>query len=72
MVEANRLLYNPPVPGAKGKAAKDEHPDHIVVIKYVPAVGDSRRAIDEYYTPRSFAAAGRPPTFLMIARHAHF
>jgi myo-inositol-1-phosphate synthase len=30
--------------------AKGEHPDHIVVIKYVPAVGDSKRAIDEYYS----------------------
>jgi myo-inositol-1-phosphate synthase len=50
MVEANRLLYKPPAPGAKGKAAKGEHPDHIVVIKYVPAVGDSKRAIDEYYS----------------------
>ncbi|EGO00631.1 hypothetical protein SERLA73DRAFT_104981 [Serpula lacrymans var. lacrymans S7.3] len=50
MVDANRLLYKPPQPGAKGKAAKGEHPDHIVVIKYVPAVGDSKRAIDEYYS----------------------
>lgn len=24
------------------------HPDHLVVIKYVPTVGDSKRAIDEY------------------------
>ncbi|KAK4122390.1 Myo-inositol-1-phosphate synthase [Parathielavia appendiculata] len=38
MVAANSVLY-----------AKDEHPDHIVVIKYVPAVGDSKRALDEYY-----------------------
>jgi len=50
MVDANRLLYKPPAPGAKGKDAKGEHPDHIVVIKYVPAVGDSKRAIDEYYS----------------------
>lgn len=50
MVNANRLLYKPPAPGATGKAAKGEHPDHIVVIKYVPAVGDSKRAIDEYYS----------------------
>ncbi|KIK93118.1 hypothetical protein PAXRUDRAFT_829267 [Paxillus rubicundulus Ve08.2h10] len=50
MVDANRLLYKPPVAGAKGKAAKGEHPDHVVVIKYVPAVGDSKRAIDEYYS----------------------
>ncbi|CDO77593.1 hypothetical protein BN946_scf184936.g18 [Trametes cinnabarina] len=52
MVAANALLYKPPQPGApKGsKDAKGEHPDHIVVIKYVPAVGDSKRAIDEYYS----------------------
>lgn len=37
MVDANHILY-----GA------DEHPDHIVVIKYCPAVGDSKRAMDEY------------------------
>ncbi|CAL1711718.1 unnamed protein product [Somion occarium] len=52
MVAANRLLFKSPEEGAvKGtKAAKGEHPDHIVVIKYVPAVGDSKRAIDEYYS----------------------
>jgi myo-inositol-1-phosphate synthase len=27
---------------------EDEHPDHIVVIKHVPYVGDSKRAMDEY------------------------
>lgn len=37
MVESNRLLY-----------AEGEHPDHCVVIKYVPAVKDSKRALDEY------------------------
>ncbi|KAJ7575588.1 hypothetical protein C8J56DRAFT_1017088 [Mycena floridula] len=46
MVGANALLYKP----AEGKQKKGEHPDHIVVIKYVPAVGDSKRAIDEYYS----------------------
>ena len=36
---------------AKGKdVSKGEHPDHLVVIKYMPAVGDSKRAIDEYYS----------------------
>jgi len=52
MVDANHLLFKRPEAGAaKGtKAAKGEHPDHIVVIKYVPAVGDSKRAIDEYYS----------------------
>ncbi|KAF8058617.1 hypothetical protein FPV67DRAFT_510476 [Lyophyllum atratum] len=47
MVDANRLLYKAPKEGTKEKG---EHPDHIVVIKYVPAVGDSKRAIDEYYS----------------------
>lgn len=37
MVESNNILYKP-----------DEHPDHVVVIKYVPYVGDSKRAMDEY------------------------
>lgn len=38
MVEANNLLYQ-----------EGEHPDHTVVIKYMPAVGDNKRALDEYY-----------------------
>ncbi|KAL7914851.1 inositol-3-phosphate synthase [Trichoderma velutinum] len=38
MVEANSILYK-----------KGEHPDHCVVIKYMPAVGDNKRALDEYY-----------------------
>ena len=50
MVNANHLLYKPAAPSVTGKAVKGEHPDHIVVIKYVPAVGDSKRAIDEYYS----------------------
>lgn len=37
MVESNAVLYKP-----------NEHPDHVVVIKYVPYVGDSKRAMDEY------------------------
>eukprot|EP00798_Chlamydomonas_sp_ICE-L_P018365 gene18365-24836_t len=37
MVSSNPLLYSP-----------GEHPDHVVVIKYVPYVGDSKRAMDEY------------------------
>uniref|UniRef100_A0A182W1X7 inositol-3-phosphate synthase n=1 Tax=Anopheles minimus TaxID=112268 RepID=A0A182W1X7_9DIPT len=37
MVASNHILY-----GA------NEHPDHCVVIKYVPYVGDSKRAMDEY------------------------
>jgi len=38
MVESNPILFQ-----------KGEKPDHVVVIKYVPAVGDSKRALDEYY-----------------------
>lgn len=37
MVASNSIIYGP-----------DEHPDHVVVIKYVPYVGDSKRAMDEY------------------------
>jgi len=37
MVASNEILYK-----------ADEHPDHVVVIKYVPYVGDSKRALDEY------------------------
>ncbi|XP_060762256.1 inositol-3-phosphate synthase 1-A-like [Neoarius graeffei] len=37
MVESNPVLYKP-----------GEKPDHCVVIKYVPYVGDSKRAMDEY------------------------
>jgi myo-inositol-1-phosphate synthase len=29
---------------------EDKKPDHCVVIKYIPAVGDSKRAMDEYYS----------------------
>lgn len=37
MVASNRILYS-----------ENETPDHVVVIKYVPYVGDSKRAMDEY------------------------
>jgi myo-inositol-1-phosphate synthase len=37
VVDGNKILY----PCGKG-------PDHCVVIKYIPSVGDSKRAIDEY------------------------
>jgi myo-inositol-1-phosphate synthase len=37
MVASNRMLFE-----------EDEHPDHVVVIKYVPYVADSKRAMDEY------------------------
>ncbi|RDD36484.1 Inositol-3-phosphate synthase 1-A [Trichoplax sp. H2] len=37
MVASNHILYE-----------KDEKPDHTIVIKYVPYVKDSKRALDEY------------------------
>jgi myo-inositol-1-phosphate synthase len=37
MVASNPILYKP-----------GEHPDHTIVIKYQPYVGDSKRALDEY------------------------
>merc|ERR1712037_930686 len=37
MVNSNSIMYEP-----------REHPDHVVVIKYVPTVADSKRAMDEY------------------------
>jgi len=37
MVNSNSIMYKP-----------REHPDHVVVIKYVPQVADSKRAMDEY------------------------
>jgi myo-inositol-1-phosphate synthase len=37
MVESNGILYKP-----------GEHPDHCIVIKYIPNVADSKRAMDEY------------------------
>lgn len=47
MVESNALLYKRAPEGAP-KGTKGEHPDHLVVIKYVPTVGDSKVAIDSY------------------------
>lgn len=38
MVESNRILYE----------TKDDKPDHCIVIKYIPFVKDSKRAMDEY------------------------
>lgn len=34
---------------ASNNETESEHPDHCVVIKYMPAVGDNKRALDEYY-----------------------
>lgn len=37
LIASNSILYAP-----------NEHPDHTIVIKYVPSVADSKRAMDEY------------------------
>ncbi|EFP83375.2 myo-inositol-1-phosphate synthase [Puccinia graminis f. sp. tritici CRL 75-36-700-3] len=65
MVEANHLLYKPLLEAPKGEkkiegggqARKTEHPDHCVVIKYMPSVGDDKVALDEYYS--ELAMGGR-------------
>ena len=36
--------------GEKVEDVKGEHPDHVIVIKFVPAAEDSRCTIDEYYS----------------------
>ena len=36
-------------PQQSNNETESEHPDHCVVIKYMPAVGDNKRAMDEYY-----------------------
>ncbi|KAK6892191.1 Inositol-3-phosphate synthase [Candida tropicalis] len=41
IIESNSILYN---------KEDGDHVDHCVVIKYLPAVGDDKVAIDEYYS----------------------
>ena len=55
MVASNALLFKPADPSSPavtkgGKAKKGKHLDHIVVIKYVPAISDSKHTINEYYS----------------------
>jgi len=65
MVEANHLLYKPLLEAPTGEkkiadgqqVRKTEHPDHCVVIKYMPSVGDDKVALDEYYS--ELAMGGR-------------
>lgn len=51
MVESNELLF-PTGSKSDGESKDSKHagPDHVIVIKYIPSVGDSKRAIDEYYS----------------------
>jgi len=65
MVAANNLLYKPAaeLTAETGVVHKQgEHPDHLVVIKYVPAVGDTKRAMDEYYS--ELGMGGRNAMFI--------
>lgn len=54
--QSNSLLYKPITPAKDqvlqvgDKVQTTETPDHLVVIKYMPSVGDDKRAIDEYYS----------------------
>lgn len=43
IIESNPVLY----PVEKGQTGP-KNPDHVIIIEYVPAVGDSKRAMDEY------------------------
>lgn len=43
IIQSNPILY----PIEKGQTAP-KNPDHVIIIEYVPAVGDSKRAMDEY------------------------
>lgn len=71
MVAANNVLYQ-----------EGEHPDHAVVIKYMPAVGDNKRALDEYYAEvRPFFCIPQFPDHLLThlvdlprrsSEHFHF
>jgi myo-inositol-1-phosphate synthase len=51
-------------------SAQGEHPDHCVVIKYVPYVGDSKRALDEYtskcVTPSPVSSSPELSSFLFL------
>lgn len=43
IIQGNPILY----PVVKGQTTP-HNPDHVIIIEYVPAVGDSKRAMDEY------------------------
>ena len=43
IIQSNQILY----PIEKGQS-NPTNPDHVIIIEYVPAVGDSKRAMDEY------------------------
>lgn len=45
-IDSNKILYPP----EELKTGRDNHVDHCIVIKYLPAVGDSKVAMDEYYS----------------------
>ena len=57
MVASNPVLY----PDGHG-------PDHCIVIQYVPYVGDSKRAMDEYTSGTEIASRRSPVRFPSLAR----
>lgn len=55
LVESNALLY--PRAGKKGLPGKEI--DHCIVIKYLPAVGDGKVAMDDYYSELTLGGRNR-------------
>lgn len=55
LVESNGLLY--PREGKKGMPSKEI--DHCIVIKYLPAVGDGKVAMDDYYSELTLGGRNR-------------
>lgn len=55
LVESNALLY--PRAGKKGLPGNEI--DHCIVIKYLPAVGDGKVAMDDYYSELTMAGRNR-------------
>ena len=60
--QANHLLYqagtNAPQ-NADGTRSKGERPDHSIVIKYIPAVGDQKVAMDDYTSELTLGGRNR-------------
>lgn len=55
LVDSNALLY--PRAGKKGLPGKEI--DHCIVIKYLPAVGDGKVAMDDYYSELTLGGRNR-------------
>ncbi|CAO1613317.1 unnamed protein product [Sympodiomycopsis kandeliae] len=55
LVESNGLLY----PRAGKKSLPSKEIDHCIVIKYLPAVGDGKVAMDDYYSELTMGGRNR-------------